>query len=189
MPAVSNTSIGRITVVTAQERHKYLGRSFYGELRNRGKAAVEHRLGCAWMKYNTLKDSLENRHINIRLRFRLFDAVVTAAAVYSLETCPLTSTLLSRVDATQRKMLRRMVGWSHLQGDSWAERGRLMKARLSRCLVLRPVESWSTQISKHKAYCCVRKSLGLSGRLLRMNGSPAPPAGVAGHLSSGMKRE
>ena len=102
--------------------------------------------------YNCLKHVLENRNVRIHLPFRLFDAVVAAAAVYSLDTCPLTSALERRIDTTQRKMLRRTVGWISSSGATHEERGRLMKQRLQRCLEISPMLDWSVQVKQRKGH-------------------------------------
>ena len=41
-----------------QKKHKYLGREFSGEVRTRGKVAVEHRLSFGWMKYKAFQAHL-----------------------------------------------------------------------------------------------------------------------------------
>ena len=52
---------------------------------------------------------------------------ISPTVCYSLDTCPLTNVLNSRLDVTQRVMLRRMVGWVSFTRDTWEERGRKMK--------------------------------------------------------------
>ena len=59
---------GDIEILTATQKHKYLGRAFSGEVRCRGSIAVEHRISCAWMKYKGFQHILENKHIAIKLR-------------------------------------------------------------------------------------------------------------------------
>ena len=44
-----------VEVVPANGFHKYLGRAFPGDLTKRGEKALEHRLGCAWQKFNHFK--------------------------------------------------------------------------------------------------------------------------------------
>ena len=43
------TECGDIEILSATKKHKYLGREFSGEVRARGKVAVEHRLSCGWL--------------------------------------------------------------------------------------------------------------------------------------------
>ena len=139
-------------------QHKYLGRAFFGDLRQRGRAAVEHRVGCAWMKYKSLQHVFEDRHVSIALRLKLFDAVVGSTAVYALETCPLTTVLQRRLDVVQRTMMRRMVGWVCYAEDSWEERGRRMKHRLQRGLALHPVQPWSVAVDNAKRRLMAQKA-------------------------------
>ena len=145
------TDNGFIELVPAECVHKYLGRGWSGNLRHRGQAAIGHRTSCAWSKFRALQDSLLNRHVDIKLRLALFDATVSASMTYGMETCPLTGRQLEQIDITQRKMLRKMVGWTHYSDESWEESGRRMKLRLDTALTLFPVPRWSQTILSKKA--------------------------------------
>ena len=57
-PTVWTTRYGDVIILGANEHHKYLGRDFSGDLWQRGRAAVVHRIGCAWMKYKCLQQVL-----------------------------------------------------------------------------------------------------------------------------------
>ena len=128
-----------------------MGRNFTGNLRTRGKDAVDHRLACAWMKYRSLQHALEDKYVSIKLRLKLFESVVSSTLLYGLETAPLTQSLLNRIDVVQRVMLRRMIGWVCYNGeDSWEERGRRMAEKLRNCLVLHPVKTWSIVVNERK---------------------------------------
>ena len=144
------TKYGSIDIVGTNTKHKYLGRAFVGDLSNRSKSAVDHRLGCAWMKYKTYQHVLENKDVSLNLRLKLFKSIISPTVCYSLDTCPLTENLKNRLDITQRVMLRRMIGWVSFTGDTWEERGRRMKGRLERALANCPVEKWSTIIHGKK---------------------------------------
>ena len=141
-----------IDQLSENQKHKYLGRMFSGEVRNRGRVAVEHRICCGWMKYHALKQVFEDKHIRIRLRLKLFDAAISSTVLYSLETCPLTEKLLHRLDVVQRTMLRRIIGWVHFgDDDTWEERGHKMKERFQKCMEFYPVNEWSDAIHKRKS--------------------------------------
>ena len=103
-----------IEVARAKETHKYLGASLPGDLRFRGKANLAHRLKCAWSKFHLFYASPTNKHVNIKLRLRLFDTVVTPAVLYGLTAFPLTQHDIEQLGVTQRKMLRKSSG-----GRSW----------------------------------------------------------------------
>ena len=51
------------------------------------------------------RPSLTNRHLDIRLRLKLFDAVESPTTLYGLATAPLTAAVLERLAVAQRKML------------------------------------------------------------------------------------
>jgi hypothetical protein len=144
------TDDGFMELVPAGCMHKYLGRGWSGNLRLRGQAAVGHRTSCAWAKFHALQGSLLNRHVSIKLRLALFDATVSASMTYGLETCPLTTQQLEQVDVTQRKMLRKIAGWTHYEDETWEDSGRRMKRRLETALALSPVATWSCSIRRSK---------------------------------------
>ena len=41
---------GEVEIISEQQKHKKLGRLFNGEMRNRGRVAIEHRIRCGWVK-------------------------------------------------------------------------------------------------------------------------------------------
>ena len=63
---------GAVDIVPKSSTHKYLGRAFSGDLRDRGSVALNNRSACAWMQYNNLKHVLEDKHITLQLRLKLF---------------------------------------------------------------------------------------------------------------------
>jgi sorting nexin-29 len=77
---------GFVEVLRGGATHKYLGRKFPGDLHTRAQVALDSRLQMPWSKYAQLKPSLTNRHVNLRLRLRLFDTVVSPTVLYGLET-------------------------------------------------------------------------------------------------------
>ena len=104
------TKHGSIDILSGTPKHKYLGRGFFGEVIVRGKAAVDHRSNCAWMKYKMYQHVFEDKHVTLVLRFKLFESIISPTMLYSLDTCPLTEVQKQRIDVTQRVMLCRMVG-------------------------------------------------------------------------------
>ena len=142
-PLLVDAGGGMAEVVKRAGEHKYLGRMFSGDLKARGKCNLDHRMKCAWLKFHQHSATLQNRNIPIHLRLRLFEAVVTPSVLYSLTTTPMTVTQLNRLDAMQRKMLRRIVGWIRIDDESWHDTGHRMKYRLARALEQHPVQNWS----------------------------------------------
>ena len=136
---------GMVEVVKHTGTHKYLGRLLSGDLRVRGKCNLEHRSKCAWLKYHHIGSTLQNRNISIKLRLRLFDAVVTPSVLYSLATTPSTQSQLGKLDALQRKMSRRIVGWVRFDEESWQTTGHRMKQRLEAALAQHPITDWSVR--------------------------------------------
>ena len=102
------------------------------------------------MKFRQLATTLTNTHINIALRLKLFGAVVSPTLCYSLDTCALTLAQPDMVDAIQRKMMRRMIGWQIFDEDGWEDVGRRMKQKLTQALERQPIVEWSKSIANRK---------------------------------------
>ena len=149
-PSYCDTECGMIEMLSENQKHKYLGRMFSGDVRKRGKVASEFRISCGGMKYHALQNVFEDEHTPIKLRLKLFDAVITATVLYSLDTCPLTANSLQRLDVAQRTMMRRIIGWVCVADDSWEERGHRMKIRFQRCMAYHPTNEWSDTVNRRK---------------------------------------
>eukprot|EP00929_Paragymnodinium_shiwhaense_P046346 TRINITY_DN23593_c0_g1_i6.p1 TRINITY_DN23593_c0_g1~~TRINITY_DN23593_c0_g1_i6.p1 ORF type:complete len:196 (+),score=11.73 TRINITY_DN23593_c0_g1_i6:290-877(+) len=132
-----------VELVRSGSSHKYLGKVLPGDLSNRGQRNFNHRLSCAWLRFHQLQTALLNRKIPVHLRIKLFDSVVSPTVLYSLSTTPLTQTQLAKLDAVQRKMLRRIVGWVREDDEAWNATGSRMKKRLQAALQRQPVAVWS----------------------------------------------
>ena len=117
-----------------REVHKYLRNAYPGALKNRGNTIVSNRLRCAWSKYNFFRHSLFDRHVDVKLRPKLFDSVVSPSACYGLPTAPLTKADLEELDVAQRKKLRRIVGYVARHGDEWEDFHRRMRCTLDAAL-------------------------------------------------------
>ena len=86
----------------------------------------------------------------MKLRLKLFDAIISSTVLYGLETCPLTEKVQKRLDVVQRTMFRRMVGWLCSADDTWEMAGHRMKYRLKKCLEMYPIKDWSETITDRK---------------------------------------
>ena len=109
-----------------------------------------HRLRCAWAKFSCFRHALVDKHIDVRLRLRLFDAVVTPCALYGLTSAPLTATDEECLAITQRKMLRNIVGYVKLPDDTWADMYRRLRVKVERAVQHRPVHDWVETLCSNK---------------------------------------
>ena len=114
----------QLIAMTDKDYHKYLGRKFFGDLRDRTTCNVNYRMECAWAKYHANSHVLTNRNISLRLRLRLFDAVVTPTAAHRRSSNGLTEEHRRRIDSARRLMLRKVAGCTNLDGDAWEDAGR-----------------------------------------------------------------
>ena len=141
-PVYCITECGTIEVLATTSKYKYLGRMFSGNVRDRGRIAVEHRICCGWMKFKALQHIFQDKHIPVKLRLKLFDAAISSTVLYSLESCPITESIQSRLDVVQRTMLRRLIGWISFAEEIWESIGHKMKMQLQKCLEKHPIDDW-----------------------------------------------
>ena len=120
-----------LEVLMHSDAHKYLGRQISGNLSQRHVTELRHRIRVTWYKFQRHRKVLTNKHVSIKLRLKLFDAVVTPTILYGLHTLPLTHFQLQKLDALQRRMLRSIVGWVRAEGEPWRMTMHRMKLRVN----------------------------------------------------------
>ena len=78
-----------VEILHGNSTHRFLGRYLPGILENRGDVEVTHRIQAAWMKYGQFSRIFSNRKISVKLRLKLFDAIVspTLLLVYLFYQC------------------------------------------------------------------------------------------------------
>ena len=113
----------------------------------RAEVEVSHRISCAWAKFHTHKRWLLNPYVPVHLRLKLFDGVVSPCILYGLAVLPLAKSLLDRICITQRRMMRRIVGWRRQTTDTWRDTMSNIITRLERAQQRWSVESWSDRIA------------------------------------------
>ena len=168
-----------VELVRGQTTHKYLGKKLSGDLLSRKQCNLDFRLSCAWMKYDSIAPTLLNKRIPVHLRLRLFDSIVSPAALYSLTSTPLTTSQLRKLDVAQHRMLRRIVGWIRFDDESWEETGRRMKTRLQCALQSFPISDWSAKRLALRNKLISKVQTGMAPKLLGrvFNWSLAPGTG------------
>ena len=128
---------------------------------------MAHGLKCAWSKLHLFRKVLSNKHVNVCLRLRFFDAVVTPSAVYGLSTAPLTAAALERLAVAQRKMFRLMVGYVKAPEDLWADMNRRLSAKIGRALERFPVRLWKQELANNKQKLTTKITSGYAPDLVR----------------------
>ena len=94
--------------------------------------------------------SLTNRHVDLKLQLRLFEAVVLPSALYGLSTAPLTAAHLEKLDATQRKMMRRMLGFVKERDDTWEDAQRRMTRKPTTAIRMFKVRIFSEELARRR---------------------------------------
>ena len=99
-------------VMNKHDCHKYLGKKFSGDVRERSLCNLNYRLECAWSKYHANKHVLLDKAISLKLRLKLFNAVVTPTAVFGMVATALTQQQRDRIASTRMQMLSNIVGFN-----------------------------------------------------------------------------
>ena len=135
-----------LAVLWGEEKHKYFGRTISGHLKRRGLAELQHRIQIGWMTFHKYKCILTNKHIALKLRLQLFDAVVSPTILFGLATLPLTKSDYHTVAKLQRKMFRLIVGWIRHDGEDWSDTMSRMNRRIVFAMTIWECKPWFWQI-------------------------------------------
>jgi len=87
---------------------KYLGRLISFE--NAHEKEIDHRIRVAWAAFMAHKGELTSKNYTLRHRTRLFESTVTPAFLYGIASLVLTKESEAKIQRTQRRMLRMMLG-------------------------------------------------------------------------------
>ena len=150
IPQYLRASGGRIPVLERVARHKYLGVSIPGDVTARGSTNVRYRVECVWHKFCKIKTALTDRHVHIKLRLKLFSAVITPCILYSLITTPMLASDYEKIEVVQRKMLRRIIGFSKLNEETWESAFKRNNEKLARVMSIYPVGNWGDELVTRK---------------------------------------
>lgn len=138
-----------VSAIEAGSHHKYLGGCLSGEFTCREGAEANHRAQCAWHKFGQHASTLCNPNIAIRLRLKLFDAIITPTVLFGIPILPLSAASFEKLDILQRKVLRKIVGWVRLKDESWEITMHRMKDRVQRALLEYAVISWKQRLATY----------------------------------------
>ena len=121
----------------------------------------QHRIQAAWYNFHKYQKVLTNGSISIKLRMKLFEATVTPCILFGMSALPIYQCMMDKIDATRRKMLRKMVGWVRYPDEDWSLTMSRMNERVNRALVQWPnSKDWSIRIfSLQWQYACRVRSL------------------------------
>ena len=152
-----------VEILTGDMAHKYLGRKLCGNLRAMSSYEVGHRIQIAWMRFHQHRDILTNKHLSRYSRIKFFDAVITPTILFGLSSCAMTRARMCSLDTLQRRMLRKIVGWTRVVDEPWEDTMRRMRLKVDSALTEYPMEDWSAQL--------LRRQFRLAYRVGNMTGS------------------
>ena len=148
-----------VEILSGRSKHKYLGKTLVGDLRDRAEVELGHRLQVTWAKFHKHRGVLTNKHVALKLRLKFFDSVLFPTVLFGLATLPLSKSQLPPLDVTQRKMLRTIVGWVAVDSTDWKTTMQRMNEKLDAALRLYPISLWRDAV--------FRKQFRLSARVCR----------------------
>ena len=101
---------------------------------------------------------LVNPNVHIKLRLKLFDAVVSPCILFGMSVLPIYEDMMGKIDITMRKMLRIIVGWVRKPEEEWCIIMKRMSEKVSRALIQWPCKPWSerTYLMQWNYACSVR---------------------------------
>ena len=176
LPNFLATAAGEVEVLLGEKTHKYLGKTLVGRSADRARAAVNGRVTAAWGKWYQHKKTLVNQKIPLKLRLKLFSAVVCPAATYSLESSTVAKSHAQKLDVVQRKMLRALAGWRRKCDESWHTTMRRMRERVARAMRIHRVEPWSQSLLRKKYRLATKVAAADSTSWARRVVNWCPPA-------------
>ena len=97
-----------IEVLEATASTMYLGRLL--SLTDPHEVELQHRIKKGWAKFAVYREELTNKNVPLKLRMRLFNAVVTPSILYGCSSWVLTVLKEKKLQATQMKMIRNILG-------------------------------------------------------------------------------
>ena len=89
-----------IEVLEAPASTMYLGRLL--SLTDPHEIELQHRIKKAWAKFAVYREELTNKSVPLKLRMRLFNAVVTPTILYGCCSWVVTASKEKKLQATQR---------------------------------------------------------------------------------------
>ena len=166
-PLLVEVADGFVEVVRKGASHVYLGMVFLGTLRRRGRGGLAGRLQCSWAKSHQFKPGLTNRHVSLKLRLKLFNSVIVPCILYGLAVAPLNQADFEKLDVTQRKMLRQIIGFTKWSGETWQEANSRMKQKMRKATEACGISSWSQELLTRKGRLRKRVSESSQSPLLK----------------------
>jgi hypothetical protein len=155
-PLLVDISSGMVEALSGKDSHKYLGRKVPGELRLRNEIEYNNRIAAAWGSFHKHRPYLMNNNVDIKLRLKLFESIVTPTVLFGLTTLPLTASKLQQLDAVRRRMLRSIVGWKRHTGEEWSCTVRRVNLKMDAALTAFPLETWTAQLANRQFQLAAR---------------------------------
>lgn len=129
-----------IQILRLDEGERYLGRQL--GVHHSTEAEIEQILKGAWAAFMKCKSELCSKHYCLRHRLRLFDSVVTPVACFGSCAWTMTKHLEQRLQVTQRKMLRMVLGFRRHADIDWIEFMQKSTDALEMSMVTYGVRRW-----------------------------------------------
>ena len=129
---------------------------------NHHAVEIDNRIAAAWRKFNALRTELTNKRYTLRSRIHLFNATITPSILYGCVSWTTTKALATKLQRTQRRMLRLVISTTRRQYTSttqtttsptleaWPDYIQRAAAIADAQLQKLHIESWPTTYLKRK---------------------------------------
>jgi hypothetical protein len=98
---------------------RYLGRKL--TIDDYHKTEVSHRIQSGWEAFFKFKEKLCNHQLELKMRIKLFESVVTPCTLYACGAWTMTVDTENLLRTTRRKMLRWMVQITRTPDEDWVQ--------------------------------------------------------------------
>ena len=142
-----------IEVLEVEGSTMYLGRSL--SLCDPHETELNQRIKKAWAKFGTYRGELTDKGIPIRLRLKLFHAVVTPTILYGCASWVMTEARKQRLHATQLRMMRTLLGRRRCTNTSaelepWIEWMKESTAQVRSLMKAHSIPEWSEVVHRRQ---------------------------------------
>ena len=152
---VKNAKINDLTVevLDVEATTIYLGRSLF--LTDPHDAELTHRLKKAWAKFGMYRGELTDKGIPIRLRLKLFHAVVTPTILYGCAAWVMTAVRKQALQTTQLRMMRTILGrrrnsTTSEEVEPWVEWIKESTEQVRSLMRMHSIPEWPEVVSKRQ---------------------------------------
>ena len=145
-------------IFDTDDNHQYFGKLFPGNLRRRGQDDIAYWRGVCrgkFLQHSACPHFVEQTLVPT-IAAHFFEAFITPTVLFGLATTPMITREMLKLDAFQRRTLRKVVGWGRLAGENWQTTTRRMNTRMQIANQFYPLKLWGDILTLSKLRSAAR---------------------------------